>query len=298
MPDIDNTCAGADPAPRAPKHLPPPGACDCHAHIFGPANQYPYCRKRKYTPPDASLAAYCHMLKTLGLSRGVIVQPSVYGFDNRATLDAVKAGKGNFKGVVVIDPEVISDGELDHMHHIGVRGVRINQAYDEALDMKYLHKVVERIRRLGWHLQLFVNLNRFPDFKRHLIELPVDVVIDHMGFIDVAKGLSNQQFQDLLALLETGKCWVKLSGAYRISVQTKAPYSDATPFAKALVKANPDRCVWATDWPHPHLNIPVPNDGDLLDLLSLWVPDEKLRNRILIDNPANLYGFSAIDAGR
>lgn len=292
MPD---TCAGADPNPNIPTDLPPPGACDCHAHIFGPVDQFPFCDTRKYTPPDASLEAYRHMLATLGLSRAVIVQPSVYGFDNRATLDAIKAARGKFRGVAVIDPTKTSDDELDHMHHIGIRGVRINQAYDQALDMDYLHKVVEKIQRLNWHLQLFVNLNRFPDFRRQLGALPVDVVIDHMGFMGTAIEVSNQSFQDLLALLETGKCWVKLSGAYRMSAQGVVPYSDVAPFAEALANANPDRCVWATDWPHPHLDIPVPNDGDLLDLLSHWVPDEKIRHRILVDNPANLYDFPATD---
>ncbi len=289
----NHICAGADPAPHMPKDLPPPGACDCHAHIFGPADRYPYSAQRKYTPPDASLEAYRHMLATLGLSRAIIVQPSVYGFDNRATLDAIKLAGGNFRGVAVIDPATISDNELDHMHQIGVRGVRINQAYDQTLDMDYLHKVVEKIQRLNWHLQLFVNLNRFPDFRRQLGKLPVDVVIDHMGFTGVDEGVSNSCFQDLIALLRQGKCWVKLSAAYRLSAQGVVPYSDVAPFAEALAKANPDRCVWATDWPHPHLNIPVPNDGDLLDLLSKWVPDAEARHKILVDNPAMLYGFSA-----
>jgi len=294
MLNSDDTCPGADPAPHPPKDLAPPGACDCHAHIFGPVDQFPFCHTRKYTPPEASLEAFHHLLDTLGFSRAVIVQPSVYGFDNRATLAAIKAAGGKFRGVAVIDPARISDGELDRMHHIGIRGVRINQAYDQTLNMEYLHKVVEKIQRLNWHLQLFVNLNRFADFRRQLGELPVDVVIDHMGFMGCAKGISNPHFQDLLALLGTGKCWVKLSGAYRLSAQRDVPYSDVAPFAEALVNANPDRCVWGTDWPHPHLNVPVPNDGDLLDLLSKWVPEAKIRHRILVDNPASLYDFPAI----
>jgi len=292
---MSSYCAGADPNPHIPKDLPPPGACDCHAHVFGPVDQYPYSGQRKYTPPDASLDAYRHMLATLGLSRGVIVQPSVYGFDNRATLAAVKLAGEKFRGVVVIDPTQISDCELENMHHIGVRGVRINQAYDQTLDMDYLRKVVEKIQRLGWHLQLFVNLSRFPDFRRQLSALPVAVVIDHMGFMGCVDGVSNRNFQDLLALLETGKCWVKLCGAYRLSAQRDVPYSDVAPYAEALANANPDRCVWATDWPHPHLDIPVPNDGDLLDLLSSWVPDKSLRTKILVDNPAQLYDFPCLE---
>jgi len=287
----DIGCESADPNPATPKDLPPAGACDCHSHIFGPVVEYPYAQVRKYTPPDASLSDYSHMLATLGLTRAVIVQPSVYGFDNRATLNAIQTLGENFRGVAVIDPETISNAELDQMHAIGIRGVRVNQAYERSLNMDYLHRVVEKTRPLGWHLQLFVNINRFPDFKRELSNLPVDVVIDHMGYVATHEGLSNPRFQDLLALLSEGKCWVKLSGAYRLTAQKSIPYSDVTLFAQALVDANPERCVWGSDWPHPHIDIPVPNDGDLLDLLSTWVPNENSRHRILVDNPAELYGF-------
>jgi len=234
------------------------------------------------------------MLATLGLNRAVIVQPSVYGFDNRATLAAIKSGGDNFRGVAVIDPNLITRAELDRMHHIGIRGVRVNQAYDHFLDMEYLHKVVERIQPLGWHLQIFADINNIPDFKAEIADLPVEVVIDHMGFVATAKGVNNTGFRDLLSLLKQGKCWVKLSGAYRISAQDITPYSDVTPFAQALVEANPNRCVWGTDWPHPHIDTPVPNDGDLLDLLSLWVPDKNVRNTILVDNAAVLYDFAEI----
>jgi len=292
--DSDDTCTGADPNPRPPKDVPPPGACDCHAHIFGPAAEYPYSPTRKYTPSDASIEAYQFMLATLGITRAVIVQPSVYGYDNRATLDAIKAMGANFRGVAVIDPETISHGELKQMHDIGIRGVRVNQAYDHRLDMDYLYQVVEKIQPLGWHLQLFVDINNIPDFKREIIKLPVEVVIDHMGFVATGNGVTNAAFQELLALLEQGNCWVKLSGAYRISAQDIAPYRDVPPFATALAAANPDRCVWGTDWPHPHIVKPVPNDGDLLDLLSVWVPDQITRHRILVENAAKLYDFPAL----
>jgi len=284
-------CAGADPAPHPPHLLPPTGACDCHAHIFGPAERYPYSDTRKYTPPDASLEAYSHILATLGLSRGVIVQPSVYGFDNRITLDALQALGGNFRGVAVIDPEAITNAQLDEMHDIGIRGVRVNQAYDQSLDMDYLHRVIEKIQPLSWHVQIFANINKIPNFKNEINRLPVDVVIDHMGYVATTEGLENERFQGFLALLEQEKCWVKLSGAYRITTQRDIPYSDVTPFAQALIAANPGRCVWGTDWPHPHIDIPAPNDEGLLDLLSLWVPDEKIRTGILVENPAVLYDF-------
>lgn len=284
-------CAAADPAPRAPRLSPPQDTCDCHYHTFGPAVDYPYAEGRHYTPPDASKQDYTHLQKTLGMSRAVVVQPSVYGFDNRVTLEAIKAGGANFRGIAVIDPDTISDAELREMDEIGVRGVRVNQAYDDHLDVDYLRKVVTKIQPLGWHIQLFVDINKFPNFKQELADLPVDLVIDHMGFVATDKGISNPRFQDLLAMLRDHKCWVKVSGAYRITAEQAPPYADVAPFAKALIEANPDRCVWGTDWPHPHIEIPMPNDGDLLDMFMSWVPDESIRHKIFVDNPAKLYGF-------
>lgn len=275
--------------------MPPQGACDCHSHIFGPVDRFPYSPDRKYTPPDASIEAYAQMLATLGLTRAVIVQPSIYGVDNRATLDAIKTLGRNFRGVAVIDPDTITRAELEEMQQIGIRGVRVNQAYDTVLDMNHLHKVVEKIQPLGWHLQIFANINKIPDFAEVLGDLPVEIVIDHMGFVKASEDILAPRFQEFLTLLEQGKCWVKLSGAYRLTAKNEIPYSDVTPLAKALVAANPERCVWGTDWPHPHMDISVPNDGDLLDLLSLWVPDEQQRAKILVDNPARLYGFPKTD---
>ncbi|WP_119166114.1 amidohydrolase family protein [Algihabitans albus] len=291
-------CAPADPTPRKPILAVPPGACDCHAHVFGPVERYPYTRHRTYTPPDAPLEAYQTMLSTLGLERAVIVQPSVYGTDNRATLDAISAGGPNFRGVVVVD-ENIDTAEMERMHEAGVRGVRINLIFKSGIEVSDVRKLAEKIKPFDWHLQLLIDVSEFSDIRRNLGDLPVEVVIDHMGHMPTSVGVGHPGFQEMLALLRDGGCWVKLSGAYRITGGSSVPYVDVIPFAQAIVEANPRQTLWATDWPHPYVNIPMPNDGDLLDLLTDWAPDADDRQRILVDNPARLYGFPALEqAGR
>ena len=282
-------CRAPDPAPRTPRLTVPPGACDCHAHILGPLTRYPYVAERGYTPPEALLSSYRHMLATLGLSRGVIVQPSVYGTDNRATLAALAAGA--FRGVAVAAPEV-SDGELAALHEAGVRGLRINPLYKHAAGLADCPKLAEKIAPFGWHLQIFLDVSGLQDEERTMLAcLPVPLVIDHMGYMPVAKGLDQPGFQWLLGQLAEGHAWVKLSGAYYLSAEPGPPYGDVVPMAQALIAANPQRCVWASNWPHPLVPGDMPNDGDLLDLLGEWAPDAGLRRTILVDNPATLYGF-------
>lgn len=283
-------CAPADPEPRRPRLAPPPGACDCHAHIFGPEDRYPFSRHRTYTPPPASLDSYGRLMDTLGLDRAVIVQPSVYGTDNRATLDAVQAGCGKFRGVVVID-ENLDRREMERMHDLGVRGVRVNLLFKSGIEVSDVRRLAEKIAPFGWHLQMLVDVSEFADIRTTLGQLPVDVVFDHMGHMPTSIGTDHPGFRDMLHLLETGRAWVKLSGAYRITAGTELPYEDVAPFARAIVKANPERVLWASDWPHPYVNIPMPNDGALLDLLEDWTPDTATRDRILRDNPQRLYGF-------
>lgn len=283
-------CAGPDPAPRAADFTPPALACDCHAHVFGPLDQYPMVPDRLYTPPEASLADYNYLLETLGFQRGVIVQPSVYGTDNRATLEATVSDLEKFRAVVVVDGSV-SEDQLQNYHQQGARGVRCNLLFSGDKAMQDVRRIAERIAPLGWHLQVLLDVSTFPDLYRVFSELPVQTVFDHMGHFAAAKGVGDPGFQDLLRLMSDGTAWAKLSGAYRFTGLAQTPYGDVVPIAQALTKANPQQVVFGTDWPHPHIPVAMPNDGDLLSELRDWVPDAAQRAAVLVDNPARLYGF-------
>jgi predicted TIM-barrel fold metal-dependent hydrolase len=283
-------CAGPDPTPRAPRFEMPPLACDCHSHVFGPQAQFPMVPDRLYTPPEAPLGAYEQLLKTLGFQRAVIVQPSVYGTDNRATLEAVATDPERYRAVVVVDGAV-TDDELQQMHDRGARGVRANLLFSGDKAMAEMRSIAERIGPLGWHLQVLLDISTFPDPHPYFSTLPVQTVFDHMGHFPAAKGVRNEGFQALLDLMHEGKAWSKLSGAYRITGKAAPPYDDVTPIAQALIAANPDQVVYGTDWPHPHIPVTMPNDGDLLDAIADWAPAAATRQAILTDNPARLYGF-------
>ncbi|WP_170423798.1 amidohydrolase family protein [Ruegeria arenilitoris] len=283
-------CEAADPAPYAPGIALPPLACDCHAHVFGPLADWPLVPDRLYTPPDASLNSYQDLLQTLGFERGVIVQPSVYGTDNRATLCAVAEQPDSLRAVVVVDGTA-QDDQLLAMHAQGARGVRANLLFSGDQAIEDVRRIAERIAPLGWHLQVLLDVSTFPDLYDFFNSLPVQTVFDHMGHFPVGKGVKEPGFQALLALMQDGKAWAKLSGAYRITEQQTPPYDDVTPIARALIAANPDQVVFGTDWPHPHIPVPMPNDGALLDQLQDWAPETQQRKAILSDNPARLYGF-------
>jgi predicted TIM-barrel fold metal-dependent hydrolase len=286
------TIPGPDPSPTPPGFVPPPGACDCHAHVFGPQDRYPYVAGRTYTPPDCPLPAYRRMLDTLGLARCVLVQPSVYGADNRLMMACLDELGAAARGVAVMSPRA-TDAELEALHARGVRGLRLNLIYSGGgVGLGDAEALAARIAPLGWHLQFLVDVSATPDLRRRLARLPVPCVIDHMGHLPAAKGVRDAGFRDLLDALAEGRTWVKLSGAYRMTALADPPYDDVRPMAEALIAANPDRLVWGSDWPHPALHVPMPNDGTLLDLLAAWAPDALLRRRILVDNPARLYGFA------
>ena len=282
-------CQGYNPDPGKPKLAIPAGSCDCHAHIFGPQDRYPYTPNRSYTPPEASTGAYFRMLGALGFDRAVIVQPSVYGIDNRCTHDAVVASGGNWRGVAVVEP-CVTDSRLAELHAAGFRGVRINLLFKGGLQMETLEQIAHAIQPLGWHVQLLLDGRDLPELAERLRKLPVDFVVDHMGHMPASLGTGHAGFQTLLELLRGGRCWVKLSGAYRIASKPY-PYDDAAPFARALVATAPDKLVFGTDWPHPSISVPMPQDASLLDLLPVWAPDEATRRKILVDNPARLYDF-------
>jgi predicted TIM-barrel fold metal-dependent hydrolase len=282
-------CQGPDPRPRPPGFAVPPGATDCHAHVIGPFRLFELQEDRSYTPPEAPLAAYRALLDTLGLERGVVVQPSVFGTDNACTLDALAKHRNRLRGIAVVDPTV-SDETLERMDGNGIRGIRFNLLYRGGIDIEHLALLAPRIERFGWHIQLLVDGRTLPALAPKLARLPVDIVIDHMGHLPASAGVEHPGFRHLLKLVRDGRTWVKLSGANRTS-SAGAPYHDTIPFAQALVDADPTRLVWGSDWPHVALRGPMANDGDLLDLLRLWVPDERQRHLVLVENPMRLYGF-------
>ncbi|MEY4643428.1 MAG: hypothetical protein RLZZ596_259 [Pseudomonadota bacterium] len=288
-------CAAPDFAPRQPQLKVPAGSCDCHAHILGPAARFPYSDERVYTPPDCLLADYRAMLTALGLARAVLVQPSVYGSDNRVLLNALDAMQGAWRGVAVVEPDV-SASALQEMHAAGVRGVRVNvvdvQSNKGVLPLKQLRGLAERIAPLGWHMEFLLHVHEFPRLDEQLAGFPVDVVFGHLGYLPTQLGIGDAGFQALLRLLQAGRAWVKLTGPYRLS-GSKLPYADVVPFAHALLDAEPRQIVWGSDWPHVMVKGAMPNDGDLLDILSTWIPDPSIRHQVLVSNPERLYGFQS-----
>lgn len=271
----------------------PPNACDTHAHICGPIASHPYSERRVYTPADALQPDYEHLLQTLGVERAVLVQPSVYGTDNTVMLNAMAKFGRRCRGVAVVDDDV-EDRELETLHAAGVRGVRIN-VVDVAenkgvLPMASLSTLATRVRERGWHVEFLMHVDEFPDLDRTFANFPVDIVLGHLGYLKTSQGTANAGFQALLRLMQSGKAWVKLTGPYRISTGP-FPHRDTIPFAHALLEAAPDRVIWGSDWPHVMVKGAMPNDGDLADLLLDWVPDAALCERVLVANPAKLYGF-------
>ncbi len=267
----------------------PPLSCDCHFHIFGPYDRFPLDAGRHYDPQAATIPAYLRVADALGLQRFVIVQPSVYGTDNECSLDAAeRLGRERSRVVAVVD-DGITDAELRRLHERGTRGLRFNAVSGNGTPLDQLDALARRIAPLGWHLQVYCTGGQLPELGPILAALPIEVVVDHMGGVRAADGVAAPGFQALLRLLGTGRAWVKLSG-YRISAGP--PFDDIAPFARALLQAAPERCLWGTDWPHPSLGDWMPDDGRLLDLLGEWAPDAATR-RVLVDNPARLY----FDAG-
>jgi predicted TIM-barrel fold metal-dependent hydrolase len=282
----------------------PAGACDCHTHIHGDPEKFPFFAGRVYTPDPASPEEMSALHKALHIERVVIVTPSVYGSDNSATLFGIKARGAAARGVAVID-EKTSEADLDAMGQAGVRGIRLNLATsgvnDPNVGRARFQAAVERVKARGWHVQLFTSLAMIPTIRDLVAASPVPVVFDHFGGAQADLGLDQPGFADLLALVKSGKAYVKISGAYRAS-KLAPDYPDAAPLARALIAANSDRIVWGTDWPHPDHTPPgkkatdvTPllqiDDGRLLNQLPVWAPDAAIRKKILADNPARLYGF-------
>ncbi len=282
-------CQPPDDVPRPAGFSPPPLACDSHAHIIGDPTRYPMVPERSYTPPPASVGSYRAMLKTIGMQRAVIVQPSFYGTDNRCTRDAVRESQGAFRGIAVVGPQVAPE-LLAELTAEGFRGARFNLLFGGGLSLDGLEEVALRVARFGWHVQLLMDVRELPEIEARIAGLPCPVVFDHLGHFPAADGADAPGFAALQRLLDNGRTWVKLSGGYRMSA-LPPPYPDLRVYAQRLCGQRPDRLVWGSDWPHTALQGVMPNDGELLDTLAHWIPDEAIRNRILVENPAALYGF-------
>ena len=287
---VDQPCAAPDLKPHPPSFKVPKGACDCHAHIFGDPAHYPYKTVRRYTPSAATVDDYRHMLKVLGLERAVIVQTGIF-HGNDVTYDVLQESGGQWRGIALLDGSVTSQ-EIARLNDAGFRGVRLNPRNVKADDLKDMETIAQKIAPFGWHLQFHLDARNLTTLAARLRKLPVDIVVDHLGHMPVDAGVDHPGFQELLALLREGRTWVKLSSPNRFG-DPRPPYPNVTPYAHALIAAAPERCVWASDWPHSRFAGFMPNDGDLLDLLKVWAPDEAVRRRILVDNPARLYGFPA-----
>jgi predicted TIM-barrel fold metal-dependent hydrolase len=283
----------------------PAGACDCHTHIHADPEKFPFFAGRVYTPEQASPEEMSALHKALHIERVVIVTPSVYGPDNSATLFGIKARGATARGVAVIDDKT-SESELDAMQQAGFRGIRLNLATsgvnDPNVARQRFQAAVDRMKARGWHVQLFTSLAVISAIKDLVATASVPVVFDHFGGAQAALGVDQPGFADLVELVKSGKAYVKISGAYRASKQ--APdYPDAAPLARALIAANAERIVWGTDWPHPDSVTPPDrkitdvtplfqiDDGRLFNQLPVWAPDDAIRRKILVDNPARIYGF-------
>jgi D-galactarolactone isomerase len=272
-----------------PKLKAPAGACDCHMHIYDAA-RFPPSRPGSRLQSDAAVADYRRLQQRIGTQRTVVVQPAAYGVDNRVTVDAI-AGLGDARGVAVVHPDV-SDAELKALHDGGVRGIRFT-VFDPATavtKIEMIEPLSARVAAIGWHVQIHMRGDQIVDNANLLRRLPSTIVIDHMGRVPFPDGTRHAAFKVVRELIDKGRTWVKLSGAYQDTKIGPPTYADATALAQAYVAAAPERMVWGSDWPHPTEKA-KPDDALLFDLLLQWAPDDATRRRILVDNPAALYDF-------
>jgi predicted TIM-barrel fold metal-dependent hydrolase len=292
MSKVIKECRGPDPDPIKPSFKMPENACDAHCHVFGPAAQFPYAADRSYTPPDAGFEMLQALHKHLGIARAVIVHASCHGTDNTVTLDAIKRSNGAYRGVAVVD-DSYTDSDLADLAAGGMRGIRFNfvKHLGGMQDIPLFDKMLHRIEPLGWHVVLHLGAEDIVEQAERIKRIKVPFVIDHMARVQAAEGLDQPAFKILLDLMKHNPlAWVKICGAERVSVG-KRPFKDAVPFAQALIEAAPDRILWGTDWPHPNISKDMPNDGELVDLFPEFTSDPALQKKILVENPAKLYGF-------
>jgi D-galactarolactone isomerase len=272
---------------EAPKLKAPAGATDCHMHIYD--SRFPVAPTAMLRPPDAHVDDYRLLQQRIGTERNVIVTPSTYGTDNRCTLDAMRAIGSSARGVAVVDTSV-TDGVLKEMAAAGVRGIRFNLVQAGATTVEMIEPLSKRVHELGWHIQLHMLGDKIVEIADVLQRLPSPIVFDHLGRIPQPQGVDHPAFRIVAELVEKGRAWVKLSGAYIDTKSGPPAYADTSKVAQAYAKLAPERLVWGSDWPHPTEKT-KPDDAVLFDLLAEWVPSDAARQRILRDTPATLYDF-------
>lgn len=284
------------PVVSAPHVRVPEGACDCHCHIFGPYDVFPLAREHTYRPPEATVQSFLAMLDTIGFSRGVVVQASAHGLDNRAMLHALEMGGENLRGVAVVDGSTTED-ELQDLYSRGVRGLRFSRLrdargrslYKNTVDVDQIASLLPAMKSLGMHAQLWIGVELLPSLAPLIRSAGIPFVVDHMGRFDPDLGVGDSSFQVMCELLKEGHLWAKLT-PYRPS-QDYPDYDDMRPYYDALLQSNPDRLIWGSDWPHINMEKNVPDAGHLVDVLARWTGDPSLLEQILVLNPATLYGY-------
>jgi len=282
------------PDPSKPTFSPPVGAVDAHCHVFGPGDSFPYAPERKYTPCDAPKKTLWQRRDHLGFERNVIVQASCHGTDNSALVDALVHSDGRARGVAVVSRDV-SDDQLDVMHEAGVRAVRFNfvKRLVDVMPIDAMQLIVERIKAYGCHIVIYFEAQDLAEFYSFFTELPVTVVVDHMGRPDLSKPVEGAEFALFLKLLaENPNFYCKVTCPERLSQVGPPAYEDFVPFARRVVEDNPDRVLWGTDWPHPNMKSHMPDDGDLVNLIPQIAVTEELQRKLLVDNPMRLYWSS------
>jgi 2-pyrone-4,6-dicarboxylate lactonase len=269
----------------------PAGSCDSHCHVFGPADVFPYSEERTFTPAEAPLEALIALHRHLGIDRAVIVQSACYGSDHSVLLDALLRGDGRYRGVALISHRTPRE-EIEHLHAAGVRGFRVHflPHLRESLTWDEVVATAERVADLGWHAEIHVRSNGIVRLAEPIAQLPIPAVIDHLGRVDMPGDPSRPASAALLRLLDTGTVWVKTSGVDRVSGEGP-PFADAVRLAASLVAHAPERVLWGTDFPHPNIIGPAPDDGLLVDLLETIAPAEQALRRLLVLNPVELFGF-------
>lgn len=276
--------------PESERRL-PPGTCDCHFHIFDAA-RYPYAAERSYTPADATLAMQLDMRQRFGIDRCVLIHPSVFGADHRSLEELLLGQAPAMRGVAVVYPQTRPD-EIARWHDLGVRGSRVNALFAGGPGLQSLQGLAAQIKPWGWHIQLLIDLIQSPRYPQQVADLGATVVVDHMGHADPTSLLGSPGLSNLLSLMAEGRAWVKLSAPYRLSAMG-VRHPDLLRLTERYWRANPERVVWGTDWPHPSPPFPLDDDATLIGSVFDWVPDDALRRQVLVRNPEVLYGFDPV----